>query len=440
MATHVGIPATCLVTGILQGTTVDSVTSSAILGKLRVVAKQQISRNRRCLEPCLRQFEASVEQLVEQEEEQIKINNPTGLSGGYQDFNIPFPRSSGARFCGDGALVCFGCPRQYSVPVERAAGAEVGKTPRALSASSQAHVVGLCRSPSQDSTLFPYQARVPRVRFSQQKVRSVSVSSATEPERKKENSRANLCTVTVYSCTSLLPFSKELALQYRLPSSTTTAESLQRILAHNARAAGQAERPDLAQVWTLLGLTVSGLQLPSSPGRPPWQLHPLGRGLLHDFIQHFINTRDVQSVALLCATVMHPAADTPPGPALLDPAMTDLYDSFILTYADLLYRWQFFSARTELVKRLSAGRESDSHLTSVSCTSCRQLLLPGPATARPLCCASLSRCSVCRLPCPRLTVLCPRCGHGGHASHLANWFSQHSQCPACPCHCTAPPS
>ncbi len=55
----------------------------------------------------------------------FKVNNPhlsenkISLFGEFADFNIPFPRSSGARFCGDSKLVCFGLTRQYTVKVRR---------------------------------------------------------------------------------------------------------------------------------------------------------------------------------------------------------------------------------------------------------------------------------------------------------------------------------
>eukprot|EP00092_Neocalanus_flemingeri_P016448 GFUD01017798.1.p1 GENE.GFUD01017798.1~~GFUD01017798.1.p1 ORF type:complete len:1001 (-),score=341.96 GFUD01017798.1:929-3931(-) len=535
----------------LQGTTVDNVTRSAILGKLRVVAKQQISRNRRCLEPCLRQFEASIEQLVQQEDDQIKLNNPqqlnnTAMLGGYQDNNIPYPRSSGARFCGDGNLVCFGCTRQYSVPVKMisasgevgvmgdAAGgeldsekvsAEIAKTPRALSAmtgvstvsllgsgatSPKYSVVGLslCRSPSQDTSYFPYQARVPRVRFSTQKSRisvsSISSEDFNKPDRKsstssqRDPSKPHMGTVTIYSCSSLLPFSKDLASNYLVPGSRLSAShSLTDICSHNALMAKQADRPDLVQVWTLVSLSVTGFGESAGSSCPPWAMNPLGRSMIQDMIQHYVEQKDVQTAAVLCAVFGNKAmevggrvrkknsksesqrvdpacevlntmvkhnrsnSDTQEehisscqmrklsltnseddelsqmleDSCMLDPKNNELYDSYILSYAEMLYRWKKFSARTELVKCLAIPSHMELFVAniSISCQTCKQTVR-GP---RCIFCHSPSlRCSICRLPCSGLTCLCPRCGHGGHASHVRSWFSQHSQCPlGCGCHC-----
>jgi len=533
----------------LQGTTVDNVTRSAILGKLRVVAKQQISRNRRCLEPCLRQFEASVEQLVQQEEEQLKLNNPqllnsTAMLGGFQDNNIPYPRSSGARFCGDGNLVCFGCTRQYSVPVkmisasgevgDAAVGeldndkvsAEIAKTPRALSAmtgvstvnllgsgatSPKYSVVGLslCRSPSQDTSYFPYQARVPRVRFSTQKSRisvtSISSEDFTKPDRKSSTSsqrdpgKPNMGTVTVYSCSSLLPYSKALASNYLLPGSHLSAShSLSDICSHNAMMAKQADRPDLVQVWTLVSMSAQGCDFSGSSNSAPWAMNPLGRNMIQDMIRHYVEQKDVQTAAMLCAVFGNRAAEVGGrvrkknsksesmrvDPAcevfntmvkhnrsnsdtqeeiisncqirklsltsseddelsqvlddscMLDPKNNKLYDSYILSYAELLYRWKKLSARSELVKCLAIPSHMEVFIANIStsCQTCRQTV-KGP---RCIFCHSPSlRCSICRLPCPGLTVLCPRCGHGGHAQHVRGWFTHHTQCPlGCGCNCT----
>ena len=70
----------------------------------------------------MRTFEQCVESLNQAEKEQLQVNNPhlsenKILFGEFSDFNIPFPRSSGARFCGDSKLVCFGLTRQYTVKV-----------------------------------------------------------------------------------------------------------------------------------------------------------------------------------------------------------------------------------------------------------------------------------------------------------------------------------
>ena len=51
--------------------------------------------------------------------------------GVFQDTSIPYPRTSGSRFCSNGLLVCFGRPA-YQIKVANAS--EAGLTPRAYSA------------------------------------------------------------------------------------------------------------------------------------------------------------------------------------------------------------------------------------------------------------------------------------------------------------------
>ena len=115
-----------------------------------------------------------------------------------------------------------------------------------------------------------------------------------------------------------------------------------------------------------------------------------------------------------------------------------LHDSYMKAYADLLYRWKMFRASTEMLKCLSGIEESQQHhyttVISVSCRECGQTV-KGP---RCVFCHSVAvRCSICRLPCPGLTALCPQCGHGGHLHHLRSWFSQHQTCPTgCGCYCS----
>merc|ERR1719186_309452 len=54
-----------------------------------------------------------------------------GFRQSFQDSNIPYPRTSGARFCGNGHLVCFGRPA-YQKKVQNSQCP--GPTPRTYSA------------------------------------------------------------------------------------------------------------------------------------------------------------------------------------------------------------------------------------------------------------------------------------------------------------------
>ena len=452
----------------LAGSTVDNLVTTSILNKVRGVAKKNIGMNRRCLEPCLRQFEASVDELEKEEQLQIELNNPQPVSalaaGGFQDHNIPFPRSSGARFCGDGHLVTFGCTRQYSVPVARDETAapleEVARTPRALTAmmgaplasgaaSPKYSVSAMCgQSPSQENSYFPFKARVSRVRFSNQKSRISVTSDDFKLDRKSSVGtplqgavKPSTRTVTIYSCSGLLPPGcKLLATSYLLPGSGPGyILSRQEVCSRNAASAAAAERPDLVQVWSLAALSAGGMEQEGLP----WAQHPMGRRLVKDLLQHYLRLRDIQTVAVLSAVFSwRPRLPAPGAEAwdtdscLLEPGHRAEYDCYMRAYSDLLYTWRMLGPRTELVKCLSqAGQAEHRAKISLSCTTCGKLS-PGPSCSS--CRSLLLHCSLCRLSCRGLSCVCPSCGHGGHTAHLSQWFSSHDSCPTgCGCPCTA---
>jgi len=454
----------------LNGTTVDNhLTRSTILNKVRSVAKKEISRNRRCLEPCLRQFEASVAGLEAEEAIQLHINNPqlAALPDGGQDHNIPFPRSSGARFCGDSHLVTFGSTRQYSVPVAREEAGEVeevARTPRALhamqavpsgAASPKYSVTSMCgQSPAaQEAAIYyPYKARVPRVRFAATKAHRLSVTEDYSLERKGS---AATPTVTIYSCSGLLPPGcKELATTYLVPSTSGQASSLslQQLCERNAAAAALVDRADLVQVWSLVGLSAGGCE----EGGLPWAQHPLGRAMVEGILAHYTRLRDIQTVAVLSA-VLAPSLPVPrPGregrrgalvaraaeeerrleadSCLLDPATAPATDQHLRLYSDLLYCWGLLTPRTELLKCLTASEEESQRADiAMSCTHCSS---PSSGPACTSCRRLLLQCCICRLSCRGLSMVCHVCGHGGHTRHLVQWFAEHPCCPAgcgCPC-------
>ena len=309
----------------LGPTSINTVIESTILNKIRAIAQKAVNKNRRCLEPCLRQFEASLEALDREEQMQLQLNNPGFFCPSLQeahDHNIPFPRSSGARFCGDGHLVTFGWTRQYSVPVARDETdgpplEEVARTPRALTsmlgvsngaASPKYSVSGICpgQSPSQEQPpYFPFKARVSRVRFANTKSRMSMNGDDLGMDRKSSGGRifgwgrANTPTVTIYSCLGLQPPGwKQLAANYLVPSSGLGAFlSRKEICERNAAIANQVERADLVHLWTIAGLTAGG----QDEAGVPWAQHPMGRRLLLSQLDHYVKLKDVQTVAMISA-------------------------------------------------------------------------------------------------------------------------------------------
>lgn len=109
----------------INPTTITSTMKAKLLKILKDTSLQKVKRNQSCLEPCLRQLVSCLESFVNQEDS--ASSNPFALPnsvtpplptfarvttayGSYQDANIPFPRTSGARFCGAGYLVYFTRP------------------------------------------------------------------------------------------------------------------------------------------------------------------------------------------------------------------------------------------------------------------------------------------------------------------------------------------
>ncbi|XP_004875602.2 WD repeat-containing protein 59, partial [Heterocephalus glaber] len=109
----------------INPTTITSTMKAKLLKILKDTSLQKVKRNQSCLEPCLRQLVSCLESFVNQEDS--TSSNPFALPnsvtpplptfarvttayGSYQDANIPFPRTSGARFCGAGYLVYFTRP------------------------------------------------------------------------------------------------------------------------------------------------------------------------------------------------------------------------------------------------------------------------------------------------------------------------------------------
>ena len=93
--------------------------------------------------------------------------------GAFQDTSIPYPRTSGSRFCSNGLLVCFGRPA-YQIKVSNTS--EAGLTPRAYSA-----YLSTVGSGSEQDLLKP-GLRPNNSRFGNMHGMNLSVSSPNFPE------------------------------------------------------------------------------------------------------------------------------------------------------------------------------------------------------------------------------------------------------------------
>ena len=241
-------------------------TKKELLKVLQTTATSQIQRNRSCLEKCLRQFiqtfdrlTASNHQNVTPQKNQTSLLDllPTHKYGSYLDASVPFPRTSGARFCSSEILVCFGRP-----PHLEQMNALTEYTPRSL------------------STLSAYLTSHVHAYSNFQKDNALSISSFYVSTRKKRHKKPNLCgPVSVFSVAKLLPISRPLAEQYILNSK----DDIIGICEMNAKIATNNTRRDLYQSWCLVKLSAE-IYLKSilNPNQflTPWSEHPFGRKMI----------------------------------------------------------------------------------------------------------------------------------------------------------------
>ncbi|OQR73707.1 WD repeat-containing protein 59-like [Tropilaelaps mercedesae] len=298
-----------------KGSALQSSIKTKLQKVLRITSTQHVSRNQPCLEPCLKQLIKTLESIKalettnkgDAETDAPKLPPvPVNIYGGEQDSSVPFPRTSGARFCGAHFLVCFTRP-SYIQKNQRESDNEV--TPRSLSALGayiKAH-----RNPlnprTGSSSLYPS--------FVAKNERDVTISSYYYREpRKKGRSRRRIrglappaldkihvpsAAVLIYSMPGVLPVCYQLASKYKL----NVADPLD-ACRHNLEVAKECRRSDLVQVWTLAAQIIES-QMQQQRGAVagselPWPMHVFGRQLVEHLIDRYLRLYDIQTVAMLC--------------------------------------------------------------------------------------------------------------------------------------------
>ncbi|XP_074645024.1 GATOR2 complex protein WDR59-like isoform X3 [Tubulanus polymorphus] len=307
---------------IAQPTTIDQNNQTKLLKVLKDTSLQHVKRNRSCLEPCLRQLVSCLGNITLEERvtpdsdtpynlQQPVIQQPTFLPlysyGSFQDSSIPFPRTSGARFCGAGHLVTF----TRSSDLKKSTTEITPKSLSALSAYTQSHynvrtpqqsqpfnlIFNMPRSPPNNdgvsiSNFYNYKGKQ-RLRPK----KSLNKESSEHSSRSKKSSSSKMCRVMIYDASVLLPIHKYLAENYVLNPS-----NVQETCTKNASVAASIGRKDLAQMWSLAALSASPM-LSSSPNPdagPPWAYMPFGRNLIKSWLDHYSIMHDVQTLAMIC--------------------------------------------------------------------------------------------------------------------------------------------
>ncbi|XP_077687070.1 GATOR2 complex protein WDR59 isoform X2 [Eretmochelys imbricata] len=430
-------------------TTISSTMKAKLLKILNDTSLQKVKRNQSCLEPCLRQLVSYLESVVNQDDS--TSSNPYALTntvtpplptfarvsnayGSYQDSNIPFPRTSGARFCGAGYLVYFTRPMTMHRAVS-----PTEPTPRSLSALSAYHS-GLI-TPMKIRTETPGNLRLYSGSPTRSEKEQVSISSFYYKERKsrrwkskREGTDANnrpikaAGKVIIQDISCLLPVHKSLGEQYILNIS-----NIQETCQKNASSALAVGRRDLVQPSFTSSGSCSSM---SDPGLNTGGWNIASKETEHTFTAWCESSPDdLRYGNLTYADHRERERDQhDKNKRLLDPANTQQFDDFKKCYGEILYRWGLREKRAEVLKFVSCPPDPHKGIEfGVYCIHCRSEVR---GTQCAICKGFTFQCAICHVAVRGSSNFCLTCGHGGHTSHMMEWFRTQEVCPTgCGCHC-----
>nr|XP_048673034.1 GATOR complex protein WDR59 isoform X3 [Caretta caretta] len=454
-------------------TTISSTMKAKLLKILNDTSLQKVKRNQSCLEPCLRQLVSYLESVVNQDDS--TSSNPYALTntvtpplptfarvsnayGSYQDSNIPFPRTSGARFCGAGYLVYFTRPMTMHRAVS-----PTEPTPRSLSALSAYHS-GLI-TPMKIRTETPGNLRLYSGSPTRSEKEQVSISSFYYKERcfhaqmslrsarrrwsiqaindfpksrrwksKREGTDANnrpikaAGKVIIQDISCLLPVHKSLGEQYIL-----NVSNIQETCQKNASSALAVGRRDLVQPSFTSSGSCSSM---SDPGLNTGGWNIASKETEHTFTAWCESSPDdLRYGNLTYADHRERERDQhDKNKRLLDPANTQQFDDFKKCYGEILYRWGLREKRAEVLKFVSCPPDPHKGIEfGVYCTHCRSEVR---GTQCAICKGFTFQCAICHVAVRGSSNFCLTCGHGGHTSHMMEWFRTQEVCPTgCGCHC-----
>ncbi|XP_021787870.2 GATOR complex protein WDR59 isoform X10 [Papio anubis] len=433
----------------INPTTITSTMKAKLLKILKDTALQKVKRGQSCLEPCLRQLVSCLESFVNQEDS--ASSNPFALPnsvtpplptfarvttayGSYQDANIPFPRTSGARFCGAGYLVYFTRPMTMHRAVS-----PTEPTPRSLSALSAYHT-GLI-APMKIRTEAPGNLRLYSGSPTRSEKEQVSISSFYYKERKSRRWKSKregsdsgnrqikaAGKVIIQDVACLLPVHKSLGELYIL-----NVNDIQETCQKNAASALLVGRKDLVQPSFTSSGSCSSM---SDPGLSTGGWNIAGREAEHlSSPWGESSPEELRFGSLTCSDPRERERDQhDKNKRLLDPANTQQFDDFKKCYGEILYRWGLREKRAEVLKFVSCPPDPHKGIEfGVYCSHCRSEVR---GTQCAICKGFTFQCAICHVAVRGSSNFCLTCGHGGHTSHMMEWFRTQEVCPTgCGCHC-----
>lgn len=305
-----------------------------LLCLLDETAKMQLNRSRNCIEPCLRKFIAMLQKITSH-----GLHKKRGVKSGFdqrddpisisaqRDHSVPFPPTSGARFCGN-LLVCFGRPMLPTVNTlsENDSANWLVETPRSL-AQLSAQLENMRRQgyynlPNISISYFYYGAM--RRAGVQNRIGLSTSSTSRSNSRGLQRSRSVPYSSSMlsknYKCGPVLVYDVGVLLGglcRELADSYVFDKDVIKMCRRNAEIAATFNRRDLVQSWSLAELSSEGVLRSHTPnkdsspllnydsdfGDRPWTMHPFGSKLIQSLIDHYVyNCHDVQTAAMLIWT------------------------------------------------------------------------------------------------------------------------------------------
>eukprot|EP00094_Tigriopus_californicus_P006761 TCALIF_06512-PA protein Name:"Similar to Wdr59 WD repeat-containing protein 59 (Mus musculus)" AED:0.04 eAED:0.04 QI:488/0.87/0.77/1/0.75/0.66/9/0/1274 len=331
----------------LRNTTMPSDQVNPILSRLRRTAQHQTDRRRRCLEMCVRQFEIAIDTYIQGEKGNVgeKYVSPFNVLGGLRDANVPFPRVTGARFCGFDKLVIFTCPQDVHIQVQ-CQGVDK-KIPRNFSTITNKESGSLFQTPSKSrksAQSMAYERRYSKNRMSSTGSSTSEVDMPLGPttilsnknggalfgaEEKDSRGDVPWTRVKIFNVRKSLPYDMDLAMSYRLMKGPG-----HELAGMNAGIAKNLHKGVAANAWALVhsaikfpklvekriqqnpsGRCETNRSLSFKSERPLAKFH-MGRQLLEQMIDHLIQHCDIVTAAsILC--VLDPPHPRPHPQALI---------------------------------------------------------------------------------------------------------------------------
>ncbi|XP_078335515.1 GATOR2 complex protein WDR59-like isoform X5 [Crassostrea virginica] len=348
-------------------------------------ASMHAKRNTSCLEPCLRHLSLALnqpynfrpEERKTPDTEAIRPFNLNWLSGkpqympwasnaGLQDSNIPFPRTSGARFSAAGYLVVFGRSHEAR---KGPSGTEI--TPKALCELTDWKKPRSRYPPKlyfhQNYSISPPTPVAENVSISEWYMdRSKKVANQPKGKRKHRPKEVQeikpvLAPVKIYDSSCLLPIQKELGKNYIIDRSNIPA-----MCSHNAKAASAVGRRDLVQLWSLVAITASEKLKPKEnpDDGSPWAQHPFGKDMIKYLFDFYMKIHDVQTLAMLVCVLWNREN------AIVNPPKKDraLPQSTSMDYVPPCYSpYHTVTAGSNLLKSFKIGVLKIRRSNSLSC-------------------------------------------------------------------------